>query len=309
MNPAVSVVLPTFNRLRSLPAAMRSVLDQSYRDLELIVVDDASTEDVETVVTGFNDPRVHYLRCPVNGGAAAARNAGLVEARGRFIAFQDSDDLWLPGKLGRQVELLENQPPNVGAVVGLKILYGRDAARNYGPGRVTCAPDPKRRMTLQEDQLKRSLLDSRISVQNGLFRRDCLPDIAWFDPRARANEDWDFTIRLARHTRVLEQTEPVVLAMISPDSISTNARRNVTGYLRIMKNHGDVFRRYRRELGEFQFLLGRALLRVGRRKAGLGLIFRSLQSRPLNLLTMGKAGARRAMLRLSPHKKAMDSGR
>ncbi len=136
MHPAVSVVLPTYNRAQSLPGAMRSVLDQSFGDLELIIVDDASTENIEAIVADFGDPRIRYLRLDHNSGAAAARNVGMAETRGQYIAFQDSDDIWLPGKLARQVELLEGQPPNVGVVTGLKILYGRDAARVYGPGRV-----------------------------------------------------------------------------------------------------------------------------------------------------------------------------
>ena len=103
---AVSVILPVYNRSGSLADSMRSVLSQSYRDLELIVVDDASTEDLRPIVDSVNDPRVRYIRRERNGGASAARNTGLAAAQGRFIGFQDSDDLWLPNKLQLQMDLL-----------------------------------------------------------------------------------------------------------------------------------------------------------------------------------------------------------
>jgi glycosyltransferase involved in cell wall biosynthesis len=283
MSPTVSVILPTFNRSRTLPAAMRSVLDQSFRDLELIVVDDASTEDIAALVAGVGDPRIRYLRHDRNQGAAAARDTGLAAAGGRFVAFQDSDDLWLPGKLDRQIGLLERQPPRVGVVTGMKVLYGRDAAGTYGPGLVFCAPDPARRITLDEDQLKHTLLDCRISLQNALFRRDCMPDLVWFDPLAQANEDWEFTIRLVQNTLIFEDPEPVVFARISSDSISTKPRINATGYTRILKKNRDIFRKYPREYGIFTYNYGLALMRAGRRRAALRWLAKSLVLRPANI--------------------------
>jgi len=111
---AVSVILPSFNRSNVLAGAIGSVLTQSFRDLELIVVDDGSTENLKAVVETINDPRLSYVRRAMNGGAAAARNTGLLEARGEFIAFQDSDDIWLPGKLQRQLDLFLILPQSIG---------------------------------------------------------------------------------------------------------------------------------------------------------------------------------------------------
>ena len=107
----VSVILPVYNREKSLEYAMRSVLDQSYKDLELIVVDDASTIDLQPIVESFDDPRVKYIRQEENGGASVARNTGLAAAEGKYIAFQDSDDLWLPNKLQMQLDLLDSLGP------------------------------------------------------------------------------------------------------------------------------------------------------------------------------------------------------
>ena len=102
----VSVIIPTYNRAHVLPRAIESVLKQTYTELELIVVDDASTDDTAAVMTAITDPRVRYVR-KEHGGAAAARNRGIAEAKGEFIAFQDSDDVWHSDKLEKQLAYLQ----------------------------------------------------------------------------------------------------------------------------------------------------------------------------------------------------------
>lgn len=282
MAPCVSVILPTYNRLESLLAACRSVLDQSFRDLELIVVDDGSSEDIQAALAPLEDPRVVYHRQPRNGGASAARNAGLLLARGRYIAFQDSDDLWLPGKLERQVALLESLPAQVGVVTGGKILYGCDAARNYGPGKTVYAPDPSRPLRLDEDQVRRFLVENRISLQNTLFRRTCVPFEHWFDPRARANADWEFTIRLVQHTKVYEALDPVVLSYISRDSISRDPRKRVRGLMRIYKKNRALFEQHQFENAKMQFKIGSILFKLGRKRAGKALLLSAIRLNPAN---------------------------
>ena len=244
MTVAVSVILPTYNRAASLADACRSVLDQSFRDLELIVVDDASTEDIENVVKDLNDDRLVYVRRAQNGGASAARNMGLRRAQGNLIAFHDSDDLWLPGKLQRHVDLMNTLQDDVGAVIGTKILYGRDERRRYGEGKVVCSPGPEGRLSLEEDQVRRFLIGNRISLQNCLFRRTCMPEGDWFDARAKANADWEFSARLAQHTKIYEDYMPVVVAFISEDSVSKNPRKKALGVLRILRKNRAVYARY-----------------------------------------------------------------
>lgn len=268
MDVTVSVVLPVYNRPDKLPAAMRSVLDQSFRDLELIVVDDASAVDLGPVARGLGDPRVRYIRRERNGGAGAARNTGIAAARGRLIAFQDSDDLWFPGKLAAQVALIDAQPPGTGVVTGGKVIYGRDAGFRFGEGLVSYAPPPARLLRPGEDQLRRMLEENRLSVQNALFRRDCLPDPAWFDELLRADEDWDLALRLARRTRILEVLVPVVMCFKSDDSISRNRRRTVMARARVLAKNRDLAAAYPREWGAAVWRLGTMLHRLGRRRAG-----------------------------------------
>jgi len=103
--PLVSVIIPSFNRAATIGKAIRTALDQTVRDIEVIVVDDGSSdvEALATLIEGVGDNRLRLLRQPVNRGVSAARNAGIDAARGRFVAFLDSDDYWLPAKLERQL--------------------------------------------------------------------------------------------------------------------------------------------------------------------------------------------------------------
>ncbi len=108
MTPVVTVIVPFFNRFNLLPQIVGTIADQTLQDWELIIVDDHSTDDVAAAVRPFNhDPRIRLLSLANNVGPAAARNRGVEAARGRFVAFLDSDDSWYPGKLEAQVKAVE----------------------------------------------------------------------------------------------------------------------------------------------------------------------------------------------------------
>ncbi|WFU50067.1 glycosyltransferase family 2 protein [Sinorhizobium terangae] len=269
MSSKVSIILPTFNRSSTLVGAINSVITQSHKDLELIVVDDGSTEDIEKVVRSIADDRIRYIRRELNGGAAAARNTGLKYAKGDYVAFQDSDDIWLPGKLEKQLALLCSLPAHFGAVTGAKIIYGRDSSFNYGPTRIALAPPPDGRLCPDEGQLERLLTENRISVQNTLFRHNCMPTLEWFDPCARANEDWEFAIRLVQHTTVYEDIEPVVLGFVSADSISANGRKPIIGRLRILRKNRAILTTRRRLRSLIMLDVVRYFYVVGKRRSAI----------------------------------------
>lgn len=105
--PLVSVVLPTYNRAYCISRAITSVLNQSYSNLELIIIDDASSDNTGDIVKAIVDPRIFYKKIEKNRGPAGARNVGLAKAKGDLIAFIDSDDIWLPGKLAFQIDILQ----------------------------------------------------------------------------------------------------------------------------------------------------------------------------------------------------------
>jgi len=299
MAPKISVILPTFNRAATLPMACQSVLDQSFGDLELIIVDDGSSDDTAAVVGALGDERVRYIRQETNGGAASARNKGLEAAKGEFIAFQDSDDMWLPGKLAAQLAQFETLPDDVGVVTGSKIVYGRDENWNYGDGKVACAPPPSGRLSLEEDQVKRCLSGNRISLQNALFRRTCYPDPEWFDPCAKANEDWEFSARLGQHTRIYEDVKPLVLAFISPDSISTQSRKKFIGLIRMIKKNRQQLSRYNDIHASHLIRIGRSLYRFGKLRWAARFILAGIRVSPITAVSMASQAARHFCSRLT----------
>ena len=293
----VSVILPVYNREKSLEYSMRSVLDQSYKDLELIVVDDASTVDLRPIVDSFDDPRVKYLRLEQNGGASTARNAGLAAARGQYIAFQDSDDLWLPNKLQMQIDLLESLPSDVGVVVHSKVLYGSGPDGSYGVGLVSMRPPPAQLMKPEDDQVRTYLTGNRISLQNALFRRDCYPDPVWFDNVTRSNADWAFSSSLAQHTRIVEFPDPVVMAFSSPDGISKLKRAKAIGLIRIVKRNRSAYAQYPDAYGIMMWRIARILTRFGKRKLARPFYLAGLKHNPGYLWQMLKERMHKFRLR------------
>lgn len=184
--PLVSVVIPTYNRCHYLGQAIISVLAQSYRNCEVIVVDDGSTDGTATVVGDFRDARVHYLY-QANAGRSAARNRGMAAARGVYIALLDDDDLYLPHKLARQVAFLETSL-EVGLVgAGMQLIDEHGVVQG-----VWCPWEDQPRLTLINCLYNCPLVPCTV-----LFRRKMLDHLDhWFDPELNLGEDTDFFIRL-----------------------------------------------------------------------------------------------------------------
>jgi glycosyltransferase involved in cell wall biosynthesis len=201
--PAVSVVLPTYNRAPMLGRSIRSVLAQSYEDFEVIVVDDGSTDDTAGVVAAFGDPRIRYVLLKRNTGAGAARNAGLRLARAKFLAFQDSDDEWLPSKLSKQMAAFAR------GASGLGVVYS-DMQRVWGDGTTTYLAAP----TVLSGRLVGSSVRfyqvCDLGVQSTVIRRECLDAAGHFNEELPALEDLEMFIRLSRLCAFQRLREPLV---------------------------------------------------------------------------------------------------
>lgn len=184
----VSVIIPTYNTARYLPAALESVAAQDYRPLEVIVVDDGSTDETAAIVADFFQRTGlpgNYVFQP-NQGPAAARNRGLTVAHGDWIAFLDADDIWLPGKTTRQLQLLAEYP-QAGLVWGSASYFAGDLSPAASPVVRTSAPQPS------------------WMLQSMLFRRSTLDRVGGFNPTLRLGEDVDWL------WRALEQAVPIVV--------------------------------------------------------------------------------------------------
>lgn len=276
----VSVVLPTYNRAQTLARSIRSVLNQTYTNIELIVVDDGSTDDTAAIMATFVDPRVRYVPLPSNRGASAARNEGLRLAVGEFIAFQDSDDEWLIDKLEVQMAAARAMNSDKVAVFHMKVVYGRDEQRVYGEGRVCCVPILKGPLN-RERFIKITHERNLISPQTLLFSRKCLEAVGGFDPQLKNSVDWDFSIRLVYNADVHFIPEPLVMTYIQPDSISTLKRSGARSQLRILlklRRYPDVDPRV---LGDHLGRVGMNVSRLGKPVLARRLLRRAVALSPL----------------------------
>jgi glycosyltransferase involved in cell wall biosynthesis len=216
----VSVVVPTYNRASTLRRAVESVLGQSYANLELIVVDDASTDDTKAVLSSIDDPRMRVITHEFNKGCAAARNTGAMDSRGLYLAFQDRDDEWLADKLSKQVAAFVRADDKCVATYCIKVVYGRDQSRKYGIRRVVCVPGPDE-IELSGRDLKRRLQETNlVSTQTILCSKRAFDLVGGFDEKLKNSVDYDFVYRLSGIGDFAFVDEPLVMTYIQGDSIS-----------------------------------------------------------------------------------------
>lgn len=127
-HPIVSIIIPTYNREKLILKALESVFKQSFQDFEILIIDDASTDNTESVIGELNHPQIRYFKLDKNGGQCIARNFGTKQAHGTYVAFLDSDDEWLPEKLEKQVDCFDQGTDRLGAVYGYS--YSKDVKKD-----------------------------------------------------------------------------------------------------------------------------------------------------------------------------------
>jgi glycosyltransferase involved in cell wall biosynthesis len=209
VNPLVSVVIPAYNRAGEIGRAIDSAFNQTYRPIEVVVVDDGSIDNTAAVVAGY--PEVRYYR-QENQGASRARNRGVELARGEYIAFLDSDDLWVKNKLELQMELaLHLHAPVLGA------------RKKYVTGAAGINPDALVKangyhfLTFKR-QLKRTwIVPSTVVVRKDYFQR-----FSGFDPRLKIAEDWDLWLKMAHNAPIPRMDAVLTYNFVTQGSLSEN---------------------------------------------------------------------------------------
>ena len=184
MKPVLSIIIPTFNRADFLKESIQSVLSQTFTDFELIVVDDGSTDHTEKVAREFSG--IHYVSCAVNSGVSHARNLGIGLARGRYICFLDSDDLWVKNKLETQIRWMESHPE-------CRVCYTDEIWIRKG---VRVNPMNKHRK-YSGDIFSRSLPLCIVSPSSVLMRAELFDEVGMFDEDMPVCEDYDLWLRIS----------------------------------------------------------------------------------------------------------------
>ncbi len=208
----VSVIIPTYNRASKITASINSVLQQTYSELELLIVDDGSTDNTQEVIEAIADSRVRYIKLPQNMGASGARNAGVAYAESDIIAFEDSDDLWRPEKLEKQMDYWQ-QHPEFSMIYCPYHMHGQE-----GLYRV---PDKDWKGEFEGDIFPWLLMRNTVGTPTMLMYKDAFVDVGGFDTSLRAMEDWEFAVRFAEKYMVGYVDEVLVDAFESAGGVSS----------------------------------------------------------------------------------------
>ena len=288
----VSVIIPTHNRAHVVDRAIGSVLRQTYQNFEIIVVDDASTDSTEEVVKRFGDSRIRYLRHEQNYGAPWARNSGAKVARGEYLAFLDSDDVWYPKLLERQLAVLVSLPPAVGMICCGMIRKEGNSCRVLIPGTRGLGFD------------NNLIHGNGICTSSFVVRKTAFQAVEGFDVKFSSFQDFDFLLRMTAKYQVAAINEVLMEYHLGNDSISLNMDSKARGFDRII----DIYRSDILRLGlmsSYMFRLGQYHVLSGRLATGWKYWARTLRYNPLDaktlkhyLLTLGGGGLYRRVLLL-----------
>jgi hypothetical protein len=280
-DPLVSVILPTCNRAQVLRRALHSVLEQTGVPLEVIVVDDASTDDTPQVLQEFMDPRLRCLRLPARQGAAAARNAGIRESRGAWLAFLDSDDEWLPGFLEAVLGAAQGSDERLGVLyTRFERLDGKRRVVTPGRLRTWLSLLPLKRYRLSGDLTNALVRGNFITLQSTLVRKACLEQVGMFYERLPRLQDWELWLRLAPLCQFTSLPRTLVRLHASPDSLSASAAGLQEAVQIIQQKHAAGSPEL---AAHCRFILGSLHLHAGRTPPGRATLWQAVRLRPLTL--------------------------
>jgi len=221
----ISVVIPSYNRADRIRRSAESVLNQTYQEIELIIVDDGSSDNTEEVVKSLNDNRVRYVR-QENQGACVARNTGISCSRGEYIAFQDSDDAWHADKLEKQLATLEKYHADV--------CFCRMQRFDYASEKDVFFPDLPEGIVAYESLLTESL----VSTQTILAKRSVCEKYQ-FTAGLKARQDWDWIIRAAQDHVFCFDASVLVDVYLQNDSITSG--QNHEKIIALLQRFYDVY--------------------------------------------------------------------
>lgn len=283
-SPLVSVILPTYNRPEFLPEAVKSVADQTYKNIELIVVDDhspqPSREAIDETITSDLDFR--YIRHDINKGANEARKTGIRASTGELLAFLDDDDVWKKSKIEQQVEGFRKGANDLGVVYTGQQYVNRE-------GRITYLHIPDLNGTVTKQMLRGEPVGNFSSI---MVRRDFLDEVGMPDGRLPSWQDREWLLRLSRHCTFEPVREPLVVRrFVADEQISDNyeAKRDVS-YPLFLEKHRSLARKYGCDC-ENQFVaqltqrLAKRGIKTGHYREAAKYLLRSLRFKPFDVQT------------------------
>ena len=205
--PKVSIIIPTYNQSQYLEEAVESVLNQTYKNIEIIIVDDGSTDNTPEVIKSF-DNKIIYIQ-QKNKGASGARNTGIKKANGQYIAFLDSDDLWLKNKLEKQIKFIQNNPE-----IG---LLGTGCYQMIDINKMIY----KKIFPAKNEILQKDLIKYNPFIQSSvMIKKDVFNSIGLYDEKFKESEDYDLWLRIAQKYKVANLEQALVTKKYYAEGLS-----------------------------------------------------------------------------------------
>uniref|UniRef100_UPI00404789E5 glycosyltransferase family 2 protein n=1 Tax=Shewanella baltica TaxID=62322 RepID=UPI00404789E5 len=272
----ISVIIPTHNRSVMLDRAINSVLKQTYSNFEIIVVDDASTDNTESLVLQYEDPRVSYIKIKESKGANFARNTGVRSSNGEYVAFLDDDDIWFPNKLLSQVEMLKNNS-NLGLVyTGIEVVTeGEDIRYSIKP-------------KFNGDISKTILTDNCIGTTSTVvLSRKVFEKAGGFDENLPQLQDYDLWIRIAQICEVGFISDDLIYYYVhqSISQLTSSADKNKSAIEYIDKKYAHLINDLPLNLQRKRFCqrynaMGKRLMKSGNNSQARTLFIKSFRLSP-----------------------------
>jgi glycosyltransferase involved in cell wall biosynthesis len=286
--PKVSVVIPTYNRTHFIAEAMQSVIDQTFTDFELIVVDDGSTDNTREVVSSFKDHRIKYIYYQENKGASSAQNTGIRASTGEYVAILGSDDIWLPQNLELQVKLLDSRP-DIALVCSDMYLFDNNSRKLLGrfwhDKHSDAYINPQK---VTQHALKRLLEKGCfIGPQATLMRRAVLTEVGCFDESLVTHEDWDLFVRIVKRFPICINDIPLTMVRKHGISLQSSTERMYNGAVRVLGKAmssysltGQELRLIERRLARTHFRHGRHMVMNGSMTMGRKRLWNAIRTNP-----------------------------
>ncbi|MEW6387209.1 MAG: glycosyltransferase family 2 protein [Thermodesulfobacteriota bacterium] len=250
-DPLVSIILPTYNRPDLLDQALRSIHDQTYRNYEILVINDGGV-DVQRVIDSRNgNGNIVYLQHDANRGVAAARNTGIAKAKGKYLAYLDDDDQYYPDHLATLVEFLENRDYQI-AYTDAYVVYQRRQGGRY--------LEVKKVLYSRDFDGQRLLVENFIPTLCLLQEKSCLDKIGLFDESLATHEDWDLWIRLSREYP-FAHLKKVTGEFARRDDINSMTAAHRADFLRTAKIIYERYKGYTLDQPQIRAAQKRALLK------------------------------------------------
>ena len=228
-SPLISIILPTFNREKTVVKAIHSILEQTYTNFELIIVDDHSTDQTKGVIRKLKDKRILLVCNETNRGPSISRNIGVTYATSNILAFHDSDDIWHKDKLEKQIEYWKNKSESI--MVYSRYLYNTDE-------RTFEIPEHSLEREYLEGDIFLSLLSgNKVGTPTMLMRKEYFEKVGGFDSELKALEDWDLAIKIAREGKIGFVDECLVTAYGKEEGVNSNIENLIDAQIAIIKNY------------------------------------------------------------------------